>query len=422
MVHGHALMLRLRVTSNLQSPCAVTVRARLHGHGRHIEQDDSDLEQRCELSWRGAQHIFCFPFLSLRPGYIVVQELRVGLTSLESDREPLAYLLPDKSLFVHVSDPDQAAAGPGVVISGGIHVDFSKLEEVYGSDIGSLLNLHSPRDAESDRQEIAWQPIALRVMQSRPLPQELRLSLPGGIGLELVRVRAGEFTIGSPDDQGKDDERPAHRVRISRDFFLGRFPVTQGQFQAILGHNPSRFALTKGHPVETVSWEEARGFCRGLKDHLLSESTAPAPSPVTIAGVGLPTEAEWEYACRAGAQSLFSFGDDLDSLRDYGWFDKNSQRTTQAVSQLRPNRWGLFDMHGNVWEWCEDFYRENYEGAVIDDPRGPATGERRVLRGGSWSCYSKQCRSACRHAAEPFAKTANYGFRVVVRTSAGSVG
>jgi formylglycine-generating enzyme required for sulfatase activity len=419
MVHGHALMLRLRVTSNLRSRCGVTVRMRLHGHGRHIEQDDSDLEQRCELHSRGDQHIFSFPFLSLRPGNIVVQELRVGLTSIENAGEQLSYALPDKSLFVHVSDPAQAAVSPGVVISGGIHVDFSKLKEVYGSDIGSLLNLHAPREVESGRQEIGWQPIGLRVVQSRPLPQELRLSLPGSIALDLVKIRAGEFTMGSPDDRGKDDERPAHRVRIGRDFFLGKFPVTQQQFQAVSGRNPSRFTLTKHHPVENVSWDEAREFCRRLKAHLLVESAWADSTPVEVAAVGLPTEAEWEYACRAGTQALFSFGDDLAALRDHGWFDKNSDRTTQAVGQLGPNAWGLFDMHGNVWEWCDDFYHEDYAGSSSDDPQGPATGDRRVLRGGSWSCYSKQCRSACRHAAELLAKTANYGFRVVVRTKTG---
>jgi formylglycine-generating enzyme required for sulfatase activity len=420
MVHGHALMLRFRVTSNLRTPCGVILRMKLYGQGRLVEQDDADLEQHCQLHRRGDQHIFSFPFLSLRPGYIVVQELRVLLTLLENPGKTITYALPDQSLFVHVSDPSLATGSPGVVISGGIHIDFSKLEEVYGSDIKSLLSLNAAREAEPGRPVIAWQPIGLRLLPASQLPTELRLNLPGGVALELVRIRAGEFLMGSPDDQGKDDERPQHLVRITRDFYLGKFPVTQEQFQAILGSNPSRFALTKRHPVDNVSWEAAREFCRKLKAHLLSEPTALGQSPLEVVSVGLPTEAEWEYACRAGTRTLYSFGDDPKELLDHGWFDKNSDKTTQAAGQLRPNAWSLYDMHGNVWEWCDDFYKEDYTGMANNDPKGPSTGDRRVLRGGSWSCYSKQCRSACRHAVESSSRTANYGFRIVGRPKVNS--
>ena len=420
MVHGHALMLRFRVTSNLRTPCGVILRMKLYGQGRLVEQDDADLEQHCQLHRRGDQHVFSFPFLSLRPGYIVVQELRVVLTPLDNLGKAITYELPDQGLFVHVSDPSLAAGSPGVVISGGIHIDFSKLEEVYGSDIKSLLNLNAAREAEPGRPVIAWQPIGLRLLPASQLPTELRLNLPGGVALELVRIRAGEFMMGSPDDQGKDDERPQHLVRITRDFYLGKFPVTQEQFQAILGSNPSRFAVTKRHPVDKVSWEDAREFCRKLKAHLLSEPTAMGQNPPEVVSIGLPTEAEWEYACRAGTRTVYSFGDAPKELFDHGWFDKNSDKTTQAVGQLRPNAWSLYDMHGNVWEWCDDFYKEDYTGLASDDPKGPSTGDRRVLRGGSWSCYSKQCRSACRHAVESSSRTANYGFRIVGRPKVNS--
>ena len=145
MVHGHALMLRFRVTSNLRTPCGVTLHMKLHGQGRLIDQDETDQEQQCQLHRRGDQHVFSFPFLSLRPGHIVVQELSVVVTPLDRPRDTITYELPDRSLFVLVSDPNLAAGSPGVVISGGIHIDFSKLEEVYGSDIKSLLNLNAAR-------------------------------------------------------------------------------------------------------------------------------------------------------------------------------------------------------------------------------------------------------------------------------------
>jgi formylglycine-generating enzyme required for sulfatase activity len=249
-----------------------------------------------------------------------------------------------------------------------------------------------------------------------PAVAELRLSLPGRVTMEMVRIGAGNFLMGSSEEQGKDDERPQHGVQISRDFYLGKFPVTQEQYQAVMGSNPSRFTLTERHPVDNVSWIEAREFCRRLQAFLQCQ---PPPNPLRapIASIGLPTEAEWEYACRAGTQTLFSFGDNLKDLPEYGWFDRNSDKATQAVGQLKPNHWGLHEMHGNVWEWCEDSYAETYTNLASNDPRGPATGDRRVLRGGSWSCYSKQCRSACRHAAEPSAKTANYGLRALVRAA-----
>ena len=174
--------------------------------------------------------------------------------------------------------------------------------------------------------------------------------------------------MGSPDEQGKDDERPQHIVQITRDFYLGKFPVTQEQYQALMDSNPSRFAVTKRHPVDNVSWNEAREFCRKLKAHLLGDPTAAGQHPMQILAVGLPSEAEWEYACRAGTHTIFSFGDDSKELLEHGWFDKNSGQTTQAVGQLKPNTWGLHDVHGNVWEWCEDFYIESYAGLARSDP------------------------------------------------------
>jgi formylglycine-generating enzyme required for sulfatase activity len=415
MVHGHALMLRFRVTSNLRSPCGVTLRMKLHGQGRYIEQEPGEIEQRCLLDGRGNQHIFSFPFHSLRPGDVVVQELRLSLTRPEKPGETIAYELPDRSLTVHVADPAMAQAGPGVVISGGIHIDFSKLEEIYGSDIKDVLRLNAQGAVEPGRPAMQWEPIRLHPVSAFRLVPELRLLLPGGVRLDLVPIQAGRFMMGSPEGQGKDDEWPVHLVRISRAFYLGKFPVTQEQYTAVMSVNPSRFPLSPPHPVDNISWLEAREFCRRVGLHVSQQTDRSSGAPVAIESIGLPTEAEWEFACRAGTQTLFSFGDEPRQMEEHGWFDKNSGRTTQAVGQKKPNAWNLYDMHGNVWEWCDDHYADDYSGATGGDPHGPASRDRRVMRGGSWSCYGKQCRSACRHAVEPSGRTANYGFRVVLR-------
>ena len=222
--------------------------------------------------------------------------------------------------------------------------------------------------------------------------RKLRVALPDGVWLDLIWISAG-------------------------DFHCGKFPVTREQYQAVMDENPSRLALSANHPVDNVSWDNAKKFCRRLQAHLARSPEALGADSVSIECVGLPTEAEWECACRAGSDTVFSFGDDRGQLKDYGWFAKNSGNTTHAVGQLKPNAWGLYDMHGNVWEWCEDSYAADYDSQSRDgDPAGSSVGERRVLRGGSWNCYAKDCRSAGRRSAGPAEATANYGFRVIVRT------
>jgi formylglycine-generating enzyme required for sulfatase activity len=211
-----------------------------------------------------------------------------------------------------------------------------------------------------------------KVSPSGAQGKELSLDLGGGVTMKLVLIPAGKFMMGSPDsEQGRNkSEGPQHEVVISKPFYMGVTEVTQAQYEAVMGTNPSNFKDAT-NPVEMVSLTDATEFCKKL-----SEKTGQA--------VRLPTEAEWEYACRAGSNTRFSFGDSDSILGDYAWWQSNSGGKTHPVGQKKPNAWGLYDMHGNVWEWCANWLG-SYSSGSATDPRGPGSGGYRVLRGGSWS-------------------------------------
>jgi len=231
---------------------------------------------------------------------------------------------------------------------------------------------------------------------------ELTLDLGGGVTMKMVLIPAGKFMMGSPDsEQGRyEDEGPQHEVVITKPFYMGVTEVTQAQYEAVMGKNPSYYRGA-ANPVDTVSWNDAVEFCKKL-----SEKTRQT--------VRLPTEAEWEYACRAGTQTAFSFGDDPSTLGDYAWWAMNSGETPHPVGQKKPNAWGLYDTHGNVWEWCADWWGA-YPKGPITDPSGPATASRgsRVARGGSWSFVGSVCfRCAFRsYYLVPSFRNFNLGFR-----------
>jgi formylglycine-generating enzyme required for sulfatase activity len=238
-----------------------------------------------------------------------------------------------------------------------------------------------------------------------PIAGGYRVEMGKGVALELVALPGGDFMMGS-DKSEYADERPAHQVRVSP-FAMGKFEVTQAQWLAVMGgKNPSNFSGAD-RPVEQVSWDEAVRFCQRL-------------SQLTGAQFRLPTEAEWEYAARAGTTTEYSFGDDDKQLGAYAWFGNNSGNQTHPVGQKLPNSFGLYDMHGNVWEWCQDWYDENYyaqlqkQQGVVSNPRGPSNRQFRVLRGGSWVFYSNSCRSALRNYYDPGDRYNFIGFRVVV--------
>jgi formylglycine-generating enzyme required for sulfatase activity len=233
-------------------------------------------------------------------------------------------------------------------------------------------------------------------------PSSFTEILPGNIKLEMIKIPAGSFLMGSADNDGSayDDEKPQHRVNL-QEFYLGKYPVTQEQYQAIMGNNPSYCGNNPKNPVEQVSWNDAQEFCQKLNQK-------------TGKKYRLPSEAEWEYACRAGTQTRYYFGDDEKQLGEYAWFSENSGSKSHPVGQKKPNNWGLYDMSGNVWEWCEDAWHKNYENAPTD---GTAWNENhsvtkdRVLRGGSWVNGPGNCRSAFRSLSVN--RHSDLGFRVV---------
>jgi formylglycine-generating enzyme required for sulfatase activity len=243
-------------------------------------------------------------------------------------------------------------------------------------------------------------------------------TITNSIGMKLVLIPAGEFLMGSDkgdDPDAFDDEQPRHRVRITRPFYLGLTEVTQGQYRAVTGQNPSNFKGSNDLPVEQVSWNDAIAFCNKLSE---LEGLRPyyqfgAGAESDGEGYRLPTEAEWEYACRAGNPARYSFGADPAGLGDYAWFDGNSGKQTHPVGQKRPNAFGLFDMHGNVYEWCWDGYdAKYYEQSPTDDPRGPSGPSGRVIRGGSWGYYPRLARSADRNGFAPGLRNILLGFRL----------
>ncbi len=228
-----------------------------------------------------------------------------------------------------------------------------------------------------------------------------------GVTLEMMPIKAGTFMMGSPtSEQGRYDNETQHRVTLTKDFYIGKYEVTQEQWKAVMGNNPSSFKGDK-RPVENVSWNDAQEFIKKLNQM----GVAPAGMKFR-----LPSEAEWEYACRAGTNTRFSFGDSVSTGKmNYSWLvtEWNFYGSTKDVGSYAPNAWGLYDMHGNVYEWCEDWYGGYSGGAETDPKGGPASGDYRVLRGGCWYDYARYCRSASRGGDAPSSRNYYIGFRLV---------
>lgn len=243
------------------------------------------------------------------------------------------------------------------------------------------------------------------------------------IGMKFVLIPPGEFDIGSTEEEiekllaearaenppdwyidRSPTEAPKHRVRITKAFYLGMTEVTQAQYKRVMGANPSNFNGDATRPVEKVSWNDAVLFCEKLGE---------VSGEQEVRAYRLPTAAEWEYACRAGTTTRWYGTDDEAALREQAWFTANSGGTTHPVGQKLPNAWGLYDMHGNVWEWCNDWYDNTYyANSPPEDPAGPTSGLSRVLRGGGWYSIARSCRSADRIWGAPDARDIEIGFRL----------
>ena len=216
-----------------------------------------------------------------------------------------------------------------------------------------------------------------------------------GYGIQMVRIAPGHFEMGA--SAGEKSERPAHQVAIGYAFEIGLTEVTQGQWQAVMGDNPSQFSQCGADcPVESVNWADALRFIKRLNQK-------------TGKHYRLPSEAEWEYACRAGGHGEYCGGNEVGPL---AWTSVNSGASINQVATRKPNAWGLYDMSGNVWEWVQDTYHPNYQGAPDDGSAWEAGGSQRVLRGGSWYFVQQYARATSRGYIDPTSKLRNIGFRL----------
>ena len=232
--------------------------------------------------------------------------------------------------------------------------------------------------------------------------------------IPMVRIEPGTFRMGDTQNEGWPDERPVHLVTITRPFLLGETPVTQKQWRAIMGSNPT-VRTTLSAPVTNVSWFNAIAFCNALSRredleecYAIDNDIVTTPYDLACRGYRLPTEAEWEYAARAGTDFLYSGSDDP---REVGWISANSRNKIHSTKRLQPNSWGLYDMTGNIWEWCWDWYGR-YIQASITNPVGVSIGSDRVIRGGGWSTGPRNARVAVRYGDDPANRDADLGLRL----------
>jgi len=250
--------------------------------------------------------------------------------------------------------------------------------------------------------------------QPDPVPADLPVielpSITNTLGMKLTLIPAGTFMMGSPEsEEDREDDEPQHEVTISKAFYMQTTEVTQGQWKAVMGTEPwkgeSFVKEGANYPAVYVSWDDAVAYCKKL-----SEKEGKT--------YRLPTEAQWEYACRAGTKTTWSFGNDEKALGDYAWYHKNAwdidEKYAHQVGLKKPNAFGLYDMHGNVYEWCHDYYGgDYYKQSPEQDPTGPASGSSRVLRGGSWLGDSRFSRSAGRGRNVADRRLDLTGFRLV---------
>ncbi len=317
-----------------------------------------------------------------------------------------------------------------------IYLSLSTLPETWPSDVnfdrranfldlalfteGWKLRMASPfgdpRDLNHDTSIGGGDLLLYRNSRRAVVPTPTPVPVPGKLGdtiivplpnlaagaqpLEMVLIKSGRFLMGSPatDPDHDDDELPQHQVTLTYDFYISQYEITQAQWEAVMGTNPSTFPGRPDNPVDQLSYRDGLEFIRRLNQKYVGKFRHP-------------TEAEWEYACRAGTATRFYWGDDAKAIDPYAWYVGNTTET-MPVGSKQPNAWGLYDMAGNVFEWCSD-WSNPYPLEAQTNPRGPAYGTYRVLRGGSWFHESILCRSASRFAVSGDVRFRYYGLRLV---------
>ena len=267
---------------------------------------------------------------------------------------------------------------------------INQLESLKGKDV------EYEKEIEELKKEIEGLNKKIDTLTKTKEEPEILAKLDNSIGMKFTLIPEGKFYMGSKE---RNDEKPVHKVKINNPFYLGTYPVTQAEWKAVMDDNPFYF---KGDdlPVESVSWDDVQEFIKKLNE---KEGTNK---------YRLPSEAEWEYACRAGTITRYSFGDSDSKLGGYAWCDENSGQKTHPVGQKKSNPWGLYDMHGNVWERVQDMWHDSYDGTPTDGSAWEGDGANRVIRGGSWHNNAGDCRSAIRYHVDPRARDV-LGFRLL---------
>lgn len=226
------------------------------------------------------------------------------------------------------------------------------------------------------------------------------INIGNGITIDLTLIKKGAFNMGSLEGQGEEDEGPRHEVTISKNFYMGTYEITQAQFEEVMGYNPSKF-VGENNPVDSVSYKESLEFIEKLNE-------------ITGKKFSLPTEAQWEYACNCDINTSWFYGskENESELESYAWIYSNSEGKPHEVGTKKANPWGLYDMYGNVQEWCNDWYENPYALNTKKDPMGPESGSSRVIRGGAWGDYINTVRTTYRNASGEENKNNGTGFRI----------
>ena len=286
---------------------------------------------------------------------------------------------------------------------------FKRISKENEASAVAKLNFKYMRDLGFSKEDIELPSVLSSLVPF--LGNDWRLPLTNQIAIRMKWIEPGRFVMGRKNRFDENYKNP-FTIELKSGFWIGIYEVTQEQWAAVMRNNPSKFKNSgMNAPVENITWEDADWFCKKL--NAIEKKARRIPEGYEY---GLPTEAQWEYACRARSDSVFNNGNSSEALSYAAWYKSNSKSITHTVGQKKPNKWKLYDMHGNVWEWCNDWYG-GYPAKIEFDYLGPATGKVRICRGGSWNTISKDCSSTYRNYNRPLFKSSAVGFRLSLRTT-----